>query len=44
MAGLFQILPGGLFGQVQAAQAAEASAEGSGAAMTPGYGQPLTAL
>lgn len=30
LAGLFQVLPGGLFGQVQQAQASEAQAQGEG--------------
>jgi hypothetical protein len=43
VAGLFQVLPGGLFGQVQKAQDTEASAEGEGGGTGTGRA-PVTAV
>lgn len=43
VAGLFQVLPGGLFGQVSRAQAAEAAAEGDSGTTTR-KAPPVTAV
>jgi len=44
VAGLFQVLPGGLFGQVQKAQDTEATAEGEGSTGGTGGRAPVTAV